>query len=32
LTGGLDQVDPQSKEGQELLKEFEVLDKLCTAK
>jgi hypothetical protein len=32
LTGGLDQVDPQSKEGQELLKEFEVLDKLCNAK
>ena|SRR5215467_10477855 len=32
LTAGLDQVDPQSKEGQELLKEFEPLDKLCTTK
>jgi hypothetical protein len=30
LTSGLEQVDPQSKDGQELIKEFEVLDKLCT--
>ena len=30
LTAGLEQVDPQSKDGQELLKEFEALDKQCT--
>ncbi len=29
LTAGLDEVDPQSKEGKELLAEFEALDKLC---
>jgi hypothetical protein len=29
LTDGLDQIDPQSKEGQDLLTEFDALDKLC---
>ena len=29
LTAGLDQVDPQSKEGQDLLSAFEALDKTC---
>jgi hypothetical protein len=32
LTAGLDQVDPQSKEGQDLLAEFEALDKTCFKK
>ena len=30
LTDGLDQVDPSSKEGQNLLAAFEPLDKLCS--
>ena len=29
LTSGLDEIDPESKEGKELLSGFEVLDKLC---
>jgi hypothetical protein len=32
LTAGLDQVDPRSKEGQDLLAEFESLDKSCAKK
>jgi hypothetical protein len=32
LTAGLDQVDPRSKEGQDLLAEFEALDKTCVKK
>jgi hypothetical protein len=30
LTSGLDEIDPESKEGKELLSGFEVLDKLCS--
>jgi hypothetical protein len=32
LTAGLEQVDPRSKEGQDLLAEFENLDKTCVKK
>jgi hypothetical protein len=32
LTAGLEQVDPQSKEGHELLADFETLDKACAKK
>ncbi len=30
LTSGLDEIDPESKDGKDLLSAFEVLDKLCS--
>jgi hypothetical protein len=32
VTAGLSQVDPRSKEGQDLIAEFEALDRTCTKK
>jgi hypothetical protein len=30
LTSGLDEIDPESKDGRDLLSQFEVLDRLCS--
>jgi hypothetical protein len=32
LTSGLDEIDPESREGKDLLSGFETLDKLCSGK